>query len=95
MYLGLLWRNREAVQSGARSARHLLFLGEEYRSECWYWESVETTKKLLLTGFAVFIAPGTVLQLALAIVHGRRSRDRSRSPRARSRSPRAQSRYRR
>ena len=67
VYLGLLWRNREAVQSGARSARHLLFLVEEYRSECWYWESVETTKKLLLTGFAVFIAPGTVLQLALAL----------------------------
>ena len=36
LYLALLWRSLEAVQSGARSAAHLHFLVQDYRHGCWY-----------------------------------------------------------
>ena len=35
LYLVLLWRSHNAVQSGAHSARHLHFLVADYRPECW------------------------------------------------------------
>jgi hypothetical protein len=33
-----------------------------------YWEAVESSRKLVLTGFAVFVAQGTVLQLVLSFM---------------------------
>ena len=36
LYFVLLWRSHNAVQTGARSARHLRFLVADYRPECWY-----------------------------------------------------------
>ena len=44
LYFMLLWRSHNAMQSGAHSARHLRFLEADYRPECWYWESVETSR---------------------------------------------------
>ena len=67
LYFALLWWSHDAVQSGARSARHLRWLVQDYRPDCWYWESVETARKLVLTGVAVFVAQGTVLQLLLGL----------------------------
>ena len=34
---------------------------------CRYWEVVETVKKLMLTGFAVFFAQGTLIQLVVSL----------------------------
>jgi hypothetical protein len=50
------------------NAEHLLFLSQDYTKECWYWESVEATRKLILTGFAVFFMQGTMLQLVVSLI---------------------------
>lgn len=34
------------------------FLSESYRTECWYWELVETTRKVLLTSGFLLMAEG-------------------------------------
>ena len=44
-----------AIHRGERGVQHLLFLCQDYRPECWYWEVVGTTRKLVLTGFVLLI----------------------------------------
>jgi hypothetical protein len=39
-----------------------------YREEFFFWEVIECLRKLALTGFAVFFGPGSMMQLALAIM---------------------------
>ncbi len=55
---------------GARVAigEALNFLTADYQPDFYYWELVETSKKLLLTGFAVLVAQGTMLQLFAALL---------------------------
>jgi hypothetical protein len=44
----------------------------DYKPEFYYWEMVDCLRKLLLTGVAVVIAPGSLIQLvvSLAVVVG-------------------------
>jgi hypothetical protein len=44
------------------------FLWEPYRQQVYWWELVECIRRLLLTGFLVFILPGTAGQSAVACV---------------------------
>jgi hypothetical protein len=44
------------------------FLWSPYRQEVYWWELVECIRRLLLTGFLVFILPGTAGQSAVACV---------------------------
>ena len=36
LYLGLIWKNHNAVQHGARSVRYLRFLVQDYNPDCWF-----------------------------------------------------------
>jgi hypothetical protein len=69
-YLVLLWKSRRAEthMDAVDSAEHLLFLSQDYTQDCWYWEAVESGRKLWLTGFAVFVAQGSLLQLVLSFL---------------------------
>ena len=42
------------------------FLYKNYKPDCYYWELFEMSRRLLLVGVAVVIAPGTILQLTMA-----------------------------
>jgi hypothetical protein len=42
------------------------FLWQAYKPSMYYWEVVECVRRLLLTGFVVFIFPGTAAQAAVA-----------------------------
>jgi hypothetical protein len=42
------------------------FLWQAYKPSMYYWEVVECARRLLLTGFVVFIFPGTAAQAAVA-----------------------------
>merc|ERR1712196_304123 len=44
------------------------FLEQKYDPECWYWELVDMTRKLLLSGFLLFIAPGTIAQPTVGVL---------------------------
>lgn len=39
-----------------------------YEPKCWYFEIVETGRKLILTGGLIFLGPGTRTQIAISIV---------------------------
>ena len=67
LYLWLLHRNRAALQENAREAEHLLFLCQDYTPDCYWWEVVETVRKLMLTGVAVFVERDTILQVVVAL----------------------------
>jgi hypothetical protein len=43
----------------------LTFLFEAYEPRCWYWESVECMRRLMLTGLLVFV-PAGILQIVVA-----------------------------
>jgi hypothetical protein len=42
------------------------FLWQAYKPSMYYWEVMECVRRLLLTGFVVFIFPGTAAQAAVA-----------------------------
>ena len=50
------------------SLKSMRFLYENYQPKYWWFEVFETLRKLSLTGFLVFLAPGTGLQIVIAIM---------------------------
>eukprot|EP00937_MAST-01D_sp_MAST-1D-sp2_P000588 g588.t1 len=68
LYWALLRHSKAALLRGDRSADYLLFLCQDYNNRYYNWEVVETVRKLLLTGVAVFIEQGTFLQVVVAMV---------------------------
>lgn len=45
----------------------ILLLFEAYEPKYWYWEVVETTRRLMLTGVLVLIAQGSAVQILVGI----------------------------
>ena len=60
---------RRTILSGhtTRLSRELDFLHGSFVPHAYYWEVVDTVRKLLLVGFATFVRPGSILQLVYAI----------------------------
>ena len=57
----------EKPPNSERAQLSLLFA--EYESRVFYWELIETSKKLILTGvLALFLHAGSLMQLSLAII---------------------------
>jgi hypothetical protein len=52
----------------ARHALMISFLYESYEPRFWYWEVVETTRRLMLTAVLSVCGPGTSAQVLLAIL---------------------------
>ena len=50
------------------SLKSMRFLYENYQPKYWWFEVFETLRKLSLTGFLVFLAPGTGLQIGIAMM---------------------------
>jgi hypothetical protein len=46
----------------------LAFLFEAYEPRCWYFESVECMRRLMLTGLLVFVSPGRPLQIVCGAI---------------------------
>jgi hypothetical protein len=49
---------------------YLAFFYDDYKDEFWYWEAIELTRKLLLTGFAALWMPGTLMQVIASMSLG-------------------------
>jgi hypothetical protein len=74
LYLKLLYPHRFgfAAQSGRSAAgledvRALRFFYIDYKPEYYFWEVLECLRKLLLTGVAIQVAPGSLIQLVVSI----------------------------
>jgi len=69
----LLWKNKEKIRDDSH-IEHLmvteryLFLVEDYKLECWYWEALDMVRKLMLTSVLVLVEPGTLLQIGSALL---------------------------
>jgi hypothetical protein len=46
------------------------FVTDDYIQECYWWETAELSKKLILTAVMMFIRRGTVVQLLIALIIG-------------------------
>jgi hypothetical protein len=75
LYFWLLYSNRYAIQArntqpnqNNPSIDHLQFLFSGYDPLYWYWEVVETIRRILLTGILVLFRQGSGLQLVVAFV---------------------------
>jgi hypothetical protein len=74
LYFTLLYRNRHKLHAtgpavtSAACRKRFGFIYGRYEPEYYWWELVEMTRKLLLTGGILFLAPGSVAQLACALV---------------------------
>jgi hypothetical protein len=64
--LHLLEEKDDHVYSAA--AKRLSFLWEAYEPQYWYWELIETTRRLILTAVISLITPGTSSQSVLSIL---------------------------
>ncbi|GMH80167.1 hypothetical protein TL16_g08430 [Triparma laevis f. inornata] len=61
-----MWMRDEFMKTNPRVAR-LKFLWEPYEPQCYWFECVETVRKLMLTSGLVFFNAGTASQIAVAI----------------------------
>jgi hypothetical protein len=78
LYSYLLWRHRHKLNTGDAALDKLRardptlgstrFLWSSYTAQSYYWEVVECFRRLMLTGFMVFILPNTAAQAAIACV---------------------------
>jgi hypothetical protein len=73
LYLATLWQHKKEVsdaqlrESTYAKSKHLAFFYADYRAEFWWWEIVVLVKKLLLTGFMVVCAQGTLVQVLISL----------------------------
>jgi hypothetical protein len=65
-HLALLERAKNEDENP--SLKSMRFLYENYQPKYWWFEVCETLRKLSLTGFLVFLAPGTGLQICIAMM---------------------------
>ncbi|GMI02681.1 hypothetical protein TrVE_jg6925 [Triparma verrucosa] len=77
MYFVLLFVNRKEINCGDGDVRarelnqHLMgisFLFEPYKPQFWFYEVVETARRLLMTGVLSTIQPGTMTQLSAGLI---------------------------
>jgi hypothetical protein len=47
--------------------KRLAFFFMDYREDCWFFEAIECTKKVVVTGFAAVVLKASMLQLVLAV----------------------------
>ncbi|GMH69242.1 hypothetical protein TrST_g1107 [Triparma strigata] len=59
---------RERLEQEHEDLASLSFLYSAYEPECWYFEIVETMRKLVLTGGLIFLGPGTSEQIAISMI---------------------------
>jgi hypothetical protein len=61
-------KKREENEEKDKTVKALSFLYGSYEPKFWWFEIFETLRKLALTGFLVFIAPGTTAQVVVSLV---------------------------
>ena len=61
-------KEREANEEKHKTLKALSFLYGSYEPKYWWFEVFETLRKLVLTGFLVFVAPGTAAQVLFSLV---------------------------
>ncbi|GMH78676.1 hypothetical protein TL16_g07898 [Triparma laevis f. inornata] len=72
-YFKLLFNKRERIKQDVKTReedeelKNIAFLFEPYKPELWYFEVVETIRRLLMTGVLSTIQPGTFTQLSWGI----------------------------
>ena len=59
---------REKLMVGDPSLAALSFLFHAYEPQCWWFEVVETLRRLLLTGGLLFLNPGTAGQIIASMI---------------------------
>jgi hypothetical protein len=60
--------SRDRASKLSASALRLKFLWKAYRPEFWYWEVIETTRKLMLTAVLSVCSPGSSQQAVLGVL---------------------------
>jgi hypothetical protein len=60
--------SKERPVSLSNEANNLSFLWQAYQPQYWYWEIVETMRRLLLTAVLSVIAPGSSQQVVLSML---------------------------
>ena len=68
LYLILLLRNNHKIQKDAKCQAQFGFIYSRYQPQNYLWEISEMVRKFLLTGVILFLAPGSIAQLAMALL---------------------------
>ncbi|GMI26089.1 hypothetical protein TeGR_g11125, partial [Tetraparma gracilis] len=69
----LLWRQRDKINVSEetrkkdKSLDSIRSLFENYKPEHWYWEPVEMTRRIFMTGFLVVLARGSFAQIVVCL----------------------------
>jgi len=74
LYFFLLWKKKDKIRkpveerSKDEDIHDIIFLWDPYKPEFWYWEVVETLRRLGMTGLLSIIKPGTFTQLTTGLI---------------------------
>ena len=75
LYATLLWRSRGSIRHDGADITHLSFLYQSYKPEYFFYEVVDSVRRIVLTGALVFVperdraAVATLLALCFLLVH--------------------------
>ncbi|GMI41991.1 hypothetical protein TeGR_g322 [Tetraparma gracilis] len=70
----LLWQAQskikapEEVRKKDKSLDSIRSLFDNYKPDCWYWEPVEMTRRIFMTGFLVVLARGSYAQIVFCVL---------------------------
>jgi len=68
LYWFILKRHEHKLHSSKECLARYGFVYERYEPDYYWWEVVEMIRKFLLTGVILFLAPGSIAQLAMALL---------------------------
>jgi hypothetical protein len=69
----VLWWNKASLHNEkhpdhAQTLHRYGGLYETYDAECWYWETIELLRKMILTGFMIILVPGSSAQILIGLL---------------------------
>ena len=81
LYCVILWRHRDAIRHNKGiGAEHISFLYSAYSPTAWFWEPVDSLRRLSCTGFLVFFNGNLRLLMAFLVAYFHQALYMARSP---------------
>jgi hypothetical protein len=64
----VLLKNGSNIRSGGASYQRYQFLVGDYKPQFFFWDTLEMLRKVFITGLVMFVSPGSLMQLVVALV---------------------------
>jgi hypothetical protein len=68
LMLLVLLKNGSDIRSGGASYQRYQFVVGDYKPQFFFWDTLEMLRKVFITGLIMFVSPGSLMQLVVALI---------------------------